>query len=105
MDEPLFIVESLAEYKRNLEADEDVICSEMSKGERKAYQMGVQNMYSILQDIIEYDSSRGNYNIFVPENIQGEEFDLADFIKWDAKRNKDNFERKKIKIVDISEKE
>lgn len=96
MDKSLFIVENIAKYKNNLEGDEDVICAGMSKSEKKAYQLGVQNMYAILKNVIEDNSNKGNYNIFVPENIQGKKFDLANFVKWDAERNKD-------KIIDIND--
>lgn len=102
MDELLFEVESLSAYKSILEEKEDIICSGMTNNERKAYRLGVQNMYNILHDIIEQDLNEGKYNIFVLDNIRGIEFDLSDFIKWDSERNKDIFDRKKIDISTIN---
>lgn len=83
----LLIVESLEEYKNLLESKNDEICNEMTEGEKRAYQLGITNMYEMLRQIIEHDRNEGNYNIFVPEIKEEEsgEYDLEDFIEWDFK--------------------
>ena len=59
----------------------------MTEGEKRAYQLGITNMYEMLKQITEHDRSEGNYNVFVPEIKEEEsgEYDLEDFIKWDSK--------------------
>lgn len=83
----LLIVESLKKYKNLLESKNDKICNEMTEGEKRAYQLGITNMYEMLRQIIEHDRNEGNYNIFVPEIKEEEsgEYDLEDFIEWDFK--------------------
>lgn len=65
----------------------DEICDGMTEGEKRAYQLGITNMYEMLKQIIEHDHNEGNYNVFVPEIKEEEsgEYDLEDFIKWDSK--------------------
>ena len=66
-EEFLLIVESLEKYKDLLENKNDEICDGMTKGEKRAYQLGITNMYEMLQQITEHDRNEGNYNVFVPE--------------------------------------
>ena len=88
MEEFLLVVENLEKYKNLLEEKEDEICNGMTDTERKAYQLGILNMYEMLRQTIEHDSNEGNYNVFIT-NIDEEEtgeYDLEDFIEWDSKR-------------------
>lgn len=86
-EEFLLIVESLEKYKDLLESKNDEISNGMTEGEKRAYQLGITNMYEMLKQIIEYDHNEGNYNVFVPEIKEEEsgEYDLEDFVKWDSK--------------------
>ena len=93
----LLIVESLEKYKDLLESKNDEVCDGMTvmwavwdwmtDGEKRAYQLGITNMYEMLRQIIEHDRNEGNYNVFVPEINEEEsgEYDLEDFVKWDSK--------------------
>lgn len=83
----LLIVESLEKYKDLLESKNDEICDGMTESEKRAYQLGITNMYEMLKQIIEHDRNEGNYNVFVPEIKEEEsgEYDLEDFVKWDSK--------------------
>lgn len=88
MGEFLLVVENLEKYKNLLEEKEDEICNGMTETERKAYQLGVLNMYEMLRQTIEHESNEGNYNVFVT-NVDEEEsgeYDLEDFIEWDSKK-------------------
>lgn len=86
-EEFLLIVESLEKYKDLLESKNDEICDGMTGNEKRAYQLGITNMYEMLKQIIEHDRNEGNYNVFVPEIKEEEsgEYDLEDFLKWDSK--------------------
>ena len=88
MEEFLLIIESLKKYKDILDSKEDEICNGMTDTERKAYQLGVLNMYEMLRQTIEHDSNKGNYNIFVTDidEEQSGEYDMEDFIKWDSEK-------------------
>jgi hypothetical protein len=88
MEEFLLIVENLEKYKNLLKDKEDEICNGMTDTERKAYRLGVLNMYEMLRQTIEHDSDEGNYNVFIV-NVDEEEtgeYDLEDFIEWDSKK-------------------
>ena len=66
-EEFLLIVESLEKYKDLLESKNNEICDGMTDGEKRAYQLGITNMYEMLRQMIEHDRNEGNYNVFVPE--------------------------------------
>lgn len=86
-EEFLLIVESLEKYKDLLESKNDEVYDGMTDGEKRAYQLGITNMYEMLRQIVEHDRNDGNYNVFVPEIKEEEsgEYDLEDFVKWDSK--------------------
>ncbi|RHO79979.1 hypothetical protein DW058_17470 [Clostridiaceae bacterium AF42-6] len=55
----LLIVESLEKYKDLLESKNDEICDGMTDSEKRAYQLGIINMYEMLKQIIEHDHNVG----------------------------------------------
>ena len=48
-EEFLLIVESLEKYKDLLESKDDEICDGMTDSEKRAYQLGITNMYEMLK--------------------------------------------------------
>ena len=89
-EEILLIVESLEKYKNILESKNNEVCGGMTNGEKKAYQLGITNMYEMLRQMIEHDRNEGNYNVFVPDIKEEEsgEYDLEDFVKWDSEQRR-----------------
>lgn len=87
-EEFLLIVENLEKYKDLLESKNDEVCDGMTDSEKKAYQLGITNMYEMLRQMVEHDRNEGNYNVFVPEIKEEEsgEYDLEDFVKWDSEQ-------------------
>ena len=59
-EEFLLIVESLEKYKDLLENKNDEICDGMTEGEKRAYQLGITNMYEMLKQITEHDRNEEN---------------------------------------------
>ncbi len=79
----MLMLDSIKLWKDILGRKEDKVCNEMTGTERKAYQLGVQNLFDLFWQILESNYKEGCYTVLYPdENIKPEEFTLDDFCIW-----------------------
>lgn len=87
INEPMLILDNMKLWKDILDKKEDKICDGMTETERKAYQLGVQNLFDLFTQIVESNFKEGNYTVLCPdENIKPDEFALDDFYAWHTGR-------------------
>lgn len=86
-NEPMLMLDNIKLWKDILNKKEDEVCNEMTETERKAYQLGVQNLFDLFWQILESNYKEGCYTVLCPdENIKPEEFTLDDFCTWHTNR-------------------
>lgn len=87
INEPMLMLDNMKLWKDILDKKENKICDGMTETERKAYQLGVQNLFNLFKQMVESNFEEGNYTVLCPgENIKPEEFALDDFYAWHSGR-------------------
>ena len=86
-NEPMLMLDNIKLWKDVLDKDEDKICDGMTSTERKAYKLGIQNLYDLFWRMLESNCEEGYYTVLYPsEDIKPEEFALDDFYAWHTGR-------------------
>lgn len=86
-NEPMLMLDNMKLWKDVLDKDEDKICDGMTDTERKAYKLGIQNLYDLFWQMLESNCEEGYYTVLHPsEDIKPEEFALDDFYAWHTGR-------------------
>lgn len=87
MDEPILMLDNMKLWKDVLDKEEEKICDGMTESERKAYKLGVQNLYDLLWQMLEWNYEDRYYTVLYPdEKTKREEFTLDDFYAWHTGR-------------------
>lgn len=92
-NETIFMVDNMRLWRETHDKNIDKICNGMTESERKAYCMGVDNLYNLFHTIIESNYSEGHYTVLYPDdNIEPSEYDYDDFYTKVHKENINNME-------------
>lgn len=78
----MFMLDNMKNWKDIHDKDIDTICNGMSKSERKAYCMGVENIFNLFSTIVEKNFEDGNYTVLCPMiDIESQECDIEELNK------------------------
>lgn len=74
--------------KENLmKENEKTMTSGMSKSEKKAYLLGVQNTFSIITQLLQQGMNNESIQFYNPDVERTEEFSKEELIEWLSKQN------------------
>ena len=78
----MFMLDNMKNWKDIHDRDVDTICNGMSESERKAYCMGVENIFNLFSSIVEKNFEDGNYTVLCPTvDIEAQECDIEELNK------------------------
>lgn len=87
LDELTFWAVNTKEAENLMKENERTMTSGMSESEKKAYLLGVQNAFSITNQLLQQGVNNESIQFYNPEVERTEEFSKEELIEWLSKQN------------------